>query len=174
MNIVKVIETRLESAVRFVKFLRMGKSDVQECEQIGPHGIDSNPVKDMVALYAPTLQQGEPVLIGYINKNQIADIGETRIFSTDEDGVEKTAIHLKNDGTMEVGGNTDNMVRYSQIEASVNELKDDLNDLKQVFQTWIPAPNDGGAALKGAAAAWFATPIVEDITGAKIDEIETL
>lgn len=43
----------------------------------------------------------------------------------------------------------------------INELENEINDLKTIFSTsWTPVPNDGGAALKTAAASWSASPIV--------------
>jgi hypothetical protein len=48
----------------------------------------------------------------------------------------------------------------------INNLEDEINDLKTVFSaTWTPVPNDGGAALKAAAASWAAVPIVATTQG---------
>ena len=175
MKIVKVISTKINSgASRLIKVLRMGKADIQEVLQSSSYGIDSSPIKDMRALYSETSVKGENVIIGYINKNQIADVGETRVFSTDSDGVLKTYIHLLNSGNMEIGGNADNMVRYSQMAASVNELKSDINLIKSLFTAWVPVSGDGGAVLKTAVTTWASTTLVEDISGAKINEILTL
>lgn len=174
MNLIKTISTKLTNAVRFVKFLRMGDNDIQEVEQVAPYGVDSNPIKDMVALYAPTLQQGNAVVVGYINKNQIADVGETRIFSTDSDGELKTYIHLLNDGVMEIGGDADFMVRFGPTKANIEELQNDINNLKSIISAWVPVPNDGGAALKAALSSWYGSALVEQIDNAKIDEIKTL
>ena len=173
MNLVTVISTKVEGFKRKIKFLRLGKSDIQETAEVSPFGIDSNPVKDLIAVYAPTLQQGKAVIIGYINKNQLADVGETRLFSTDAQGDLQTFIHLKNDGTIEMGGAADFMVRYTQMAASVNELKNDLTNLKAAFTGWVPVPTDGGLALKVTSATWFGTPLVQDISNAKIAEIKT-
>jgi hypothetical protein len=51
----------------------MGKSDVRECIEVSPYGIDSNPIKDMIALYGPTGENGKDVIIGYLNKNRTAE-----------------------------------------------------------------------------------------------------
>ena len=174
MNFVKVISTKLDEARRFVKYLRLGKSNTQTSFQVAPHGFDSNPVKDMVALYAETGEKGRTVIVGYINKNQIAAIGETRIFSTDSGGELQTFIWLKADGTMQIGGDADNMVRFSKLKESIDELKNDLTTLKQVFSSWVTVPNDGGAALKAASATWAGTALTKNIDDAKIEEIKTL
>jgi len=176
MNLTKVISTRIQSARRLVKFLRYGRSDVQECAESMPFGIDSNPVKDMIAVYAPTGEDGKNVIIGYINKQQLADVGETRLFSTDTNGELKFFVHLKNDGTLEVGGDIDNMVRYSELESAFNELKADFNALVQDYNAHTHpftgvGPGNPGTTLVTTATG---TPSSADITGAKIDEIKTI
>ena len=174
-KIVKIISSKIDDKTRrLIKSLGWGNDDVQETQTATAFGDDSHPVAKMVAIYAETTDIGNPVIIGYINKNQIADVGEKRIFSTDAEGNPVFAIHLKNDGTAEIGGNTDNLVRYEQTAASINEIKDDINNLKNLLSTWVPVPNDGGAALKAILSGYFPTPIIENISGAKIDEIKTL
>lgn len=183
MNLVKVISTELSDlSQRVVKYLRFGRYDVQTSVEAMPYGTDANPIKDMVAVYAETAEKGRTVIVGYLNKSQIADVGEHRIFSTNADGVVQTYIHLKKDGIMEVGGNSDFMVRYSELATAYNQLKDDhdatvgkLNAIISVLQNWTVVPNDGGGALKIAAAALIdASDSTGDISNAKIDEIKTI
>lgn len=171
MNVVKTISTKIINTVRFIKFLRMGKSDVRECRQIGPYGTDSNPIKDMVAIYSPTQEDGKNVILGYVNKNQIAAEGEHRIFSTDSDGVVQMFLHLKNDGTAEFGGDADFMVRYNELETAFNELKSDFNTLVNTFNAHIhPSPAGGSTGTTPTAGSSSAA----DITPAKIKQIKTL
>ena len=170
INVTKTISTSIKNAVRFVKFLRMGKSDVQECRQASPFGIDSAPIKDMAAIYAKTGEVGKPVIIGYINKNQIAEFGETRLFSTDENGTVKIALHLKNDGTAEFGGNTKNMVRFQELETGFNNLVTDFNNLVTAYNLHIHPSSSGTTS----ATVSQGTSSTADISDAKIDEIKTL
>jgi hypothetical protein len=141
--------------------------------ETSPFGIDSNPIKDMAAIYAETAKIGETVLIGYINKDQLAAIGETRLFSKDAAGLLKAYVWAKNDGILELNGNTDFAVKFSKLKEAFDELKDDVATLKQNFTTWTPVPNDGGAALKAATATWFGTPLVKNIDDAKNSNIKT-
>jgi hypothetical protein len=173
MNIVKVISTRVVSEIRQIKFLRMGKSDVQETEQITPFGIDSNPVKDMIAVYSPTLQQGEPVIVGYINKNQISDVGETRIFSTDENGTLKTFIHLLNDGTMKIGGDADFMVRFNALKSGFDQLKSDFNNHLTNYNTHVHSGVTTGPGTSGPTPS-VSTASTASIDSSKIAEIKTI
>lgn len=154
IKLVNILSTSVDVLKRrVVKILRMGKSDIQTSFGVAPYGVDSNPIKDMIAVHAETGEKGKTVIVGYINKNAIADVGELRLFSTDSLGVEKKYIWLKNDNTIEVGGNGDNMVRYSVLETAFNTLLADLNS---------------------ARAALSLPPSTANISGAKINEIKTL
>jgi hypothetical protein len=176
VNVVKTISTSVKNAVRFVKFLRMGKSDVQECRQIAPYGMDSNPIENMVAIYSKTGEDGKNVIIGYVNKNQIADVGENRIFSTDSDGNVQFFLHLKNDGTAEFGGDSRTMVRYQELESAFNQLKSDFNAHVAAYNSHIH-PFVGvasGAPSSTTPTASSVNPSSADISGAEIQEIKTL
>lgn len=128
MFLVRVISAILDSASRRIVKVRVLGSDTQTGLEALPYGTDSNPIKDMVAVYAPTLQKGKTVVIGYINKNQLAAIGEHRIYSTDEQGNLKFSIWLKNDGTCEIGGTVGHLTRFEQLEIGFNKFVLDFNN----------------------------------------------
>lgn len=187
MDLVKVISTDFDSVKkRIVKFLRMGKSDVRTSAEVGPYGIDSNPVKDMIAVYSPTSINGKTVILGYINKNQLAAVGEVRMYSTDAEGGLKFYTWLKNDGTYEIGGNTDNAVRYSKLADAFNQLKSDHNDLVGKFNSalaemkvFAAAYTPGSPSVLGTPPTFVVTTSSEstsaaDIAPAKINEVKTL
>ena len=174
LNLTKILSTDFDDlARRLVKVLRKGKSDVQTPMEAAPFGIDSNPLKDMIAVYGPTEEKGKTVIIGYLNKNQQADVGETRLFSTDADGALKFYAWLKNDGTMEIGGADYHMVRYEQLETAFNELKADFNALVTTFNSHTHLGVIAGFATSGTTTA-SGTASDADITPAKIDEIKCL
>jgi hypothetical protein len=83
---------------------------------------------------------------------------------------------------IEVGGDTDNMVRFSELETAYNKLKDEyddvvtkLNAVINTLKTWTVVAQDGGAALQAASASLqTASSSAGDISGAKIDEIKTI
>ncbi len=62
------------------------------------------------------------------------------------------------------------LVSQSLID-DLNAVKQDLNDLKTVFSSWVVATGDGGTALKTAAATWFGSQLedtaLEDVTNEK-------
>ncbi len=68
MDLVKIISTEIDNLKRrVVKFFRMGKSDVRTSLEANAYGIDSNPIKDMIAIYSDTSLNGKTVILGYIN-----------------------------------------------------------------------------------------------------------
>jgi hypothetical protein len=157
------------------KILRFGKSDVQTPFQALPHGIDSNPVKDMIAVYSETTEKGKPVVIGYLNRDQLAEVGGTRLYSTDSDGSAQFAIYLRADGTCEVGGDSDNMVRYSELETAFNQLQSDFDSFVNTYNTHIhDVPQAPSGTLPSAPTTSTGSASTADISPAKIDEIKTL
>src|SRR6478609_7913739 len=128
INIAKVKSTAFDRLFRRItKVLRYGKDDSQTGLEAEPYGIDSNPIAGMDAIYAETSDIGRKVIIGYIGKDKLAAIGETRLYSTDEDGELKFFVWLKNDGTLQLGGNTKHLARFEELETGFNALKADFN-----------------------------------------------
>lgn len=173
-KIVKVISSIITEGRIKVKFLGSGKKDIQEKDQVSPFGIDSSPIKDMIAVYSVTSEIGNEVIVGYIQKNQISDIGETRLFSTNSEGTEQISLHLKNDGTAEFGGDSDFMVRFSVLQSEYNELRDSHNSLVNKWNAFALAYVPGSPSTIGLPpTASTASTSSGDISGAKIEEIKT-
>ncbi len=166
MKIVEILGNTIDNLDRqIIKILGMGTDDVQEINQTAPFGIDSVPIKDMRGVLAGTASNGDALVIGYINKNAIAEAGETRLFSTDDDGQLQIALHLKKDGTMEIGGDSDFMVRFSALETAYNELQGKWNAFALAYVPGSPATVGLPPTLPQSTG---------DISAAKIDEIKTI
>jgi hypothetical protein len=164
MQITKVISTRFDDIKRrLIKITRFGTVDTQEPLEVSPFGIDSNPVKDMVAVYGQTTGNGDAVIIGYILKDKIAEVGETRLFSTDANGALKIYVHLKNDGKIHFGGEADNLSRHSKMDEALQAFKDKIAVELGLIATGIAA--GGGSYTPGT--------LTIDISAAKIDELKT-
>ena len=170
INIVKILSSRVNAGKRLVKFLRMGTDDIQENYTSAPYGVDSHPIKNMTAVYAQTGVKGESVIIGYINKNQVAEIGELRLFSTDSDGNIQATVFFRNDGNLEVNGNSDNMVRYSELKAGFDQLKADFNSFVTTYNTHVhPSPAGGSTGVTPSSGSASSA----DIAASKIDNVKT-
>lgn len=172
MNFSKINSSSIDDFKRrVVKLLRKGKSDVQTCIEVAPYGVDSSPIKDMVAIYAPTGINGQAVVVGYLNKNQKAETGEFRTFATDENGSEIFYTWMKKNGTIEIGGDADYAVKYSKLEQAFNQLKTDINNLVIAFNAHQHVAPTGGGATTGAQAAQISSA---DISQAKNSKIKTI
>lgn len=165
MNSAKVDSFSIDSVVRrIVKVLRKGKSDVQTGLEVSPAQVDSAPLKDMVAIYAPTGSNGKAIIIGYINKNQKAEAGEFRAYSLDANAEEQIYIWLKKDGIIELGGTVDNAVRYSKLNDGLGTFKDLIQAELVKIQT----------SIAGVGGVYTPGTLTVNISQSKIDEIKTL
>ena len=170
MNFAKVDSSSFDDLKRlFVKFLRYGKSDVQEHCEASPYGVDSRPIKDVIAVVGDMGDNGKKTIVGYLNVERKADTGEIRIFSTDDNAVEKFYIWLKKNGTCEIGGDQDNAVRYSKLEQAFNELKTDFNSFVAVFNTHTHSFVGTGTVGTPQSSGQSSNA---DISPAKINEIK--
>ena len=177
IRLVKVISTELGTAGRrIIKALGLGKGDVQTAIQAAPFGSDSNPPEGFRAIYAKTGTKGDTFIIGYINVDQVAEVGEHRLFSTDEQGNLAFEARMRNDGTFELGGSVDNLARYSELEKSFNELKGDFNDHVTDYNGHThptTATISSGPPGVITPTTSLSTPSAADITPAKIEELKT-
>ena len=121
---------------------------------------------------------GQGFVVGYFNANQKAEVGEFRTFATDADGVEQFYTWMKSNGTMEIGGSVDNLVRYSELETAFNQLKQDFDSLVTAYNSHIhiTSATVGPTPVPGVIAPTTSTgqPSSADITMSKIEEIKTL
>jgi hypothetical protein len=157
VQLIKIISTEIDKVNRRVaKFLRYGRNDTQTSLQAAPYGVDANPIKDMIAVYAPTSEKGDTVVIGYINKNQIAEPGEYRIFSTNADGQVQATMHLKVNGvnqftgqSIEFLGNAKTLAKFEELKDGFDQLKEDLNNHIQNWNTFATAYTPGSSSSVG-------------------------
>lgn len=76
-----------------------------------------------------------------------------------EDGISmniKDGITLDMDESAAVfnGGDLGGLINIADLTSHLNTIEKDINNLKTVFTSWVPAPQDGGAALKSGVASW--------------------
>jgi hypothetical protein len=150
MQITTVISTALDSTKRLlVKVRRFGKSDIQTPYQSNPFGLDSNPIKGMKAVYSATDESGKNVIVGYLNSDQLSEVGETRLYSTDSIGAVKTYVWIKNDGTIEIGGNADYAVLFNKLKIEFNKLKTNFNNHITEYNTHTHLGVQAGSGVTG-------------------------
>lgn len=59
-------------------------------------------------------------------------------------------IELDTDGVVQVNGQSQQAAKGNELQLQVNKLKAQVDTLLNILSTWVPIPNDGGAALKTA------------------------
>lgn len=53
------------------------------------------------------------------------------------------------------GGNNHGLVKIEALKSRLNNIEQDINNLKTVISGWSPVSQDGGAALRLALSTWF-------------------
>lgn len=167
-TLVKTISTAIKNLVRTVKVSRYGKDDTVTGLEAMPYGEDSNPVAGMDAVYLELSSRKNKVIVGYINKQQIAAVGEKRIFSTDENGNIKFYIWLHADGTCEFNGNTNHLAQFEGLKTAYDQLKSDFDSFVDVFNKHVH-PGVAGGNTSSAVTTTLASETTGDISGAKLD-----
>ena len=162
IRIVKQNESIIEKGYRLLKTFGRSKADVSTSYMVSSWGDDSHPSVNSDMVHAETATD-DTVILGIINKNQVALEGEKRIFATDQSGAVVVAIYLKNDGTIEMAGNADNAVKYSELNSLITGLVSDINtELNKI-----------SLAIAAVGGAYTVTPITIDLSGAKNELIKT-
>lgn len=124
ITLAKIDSVIKESGKRILKVLEFGAKTASES---APFGVDSAPLKGMTAVYGNTSNNGDTVILGYIQKNQLAEPGETRFFSLDANGNLKSFIWLKNDGDIQLNGDDYSSVRFQPLQESIAQLDQKIN-----------------------------------------------
>ena len=149
------------AGARILQVMGISLSTADECL---PFGEDGQPLPNTIAIYAKTSNIAEPVILGYINKSQLAAAGEKRAYSLRPDGSLSFYTWLKNDGTMLIGGDTDNLVRYTPLETALMAQNAALNaELVKIV-----------AAIATVGGTYAMSEVEINIGGSKIDEIKCL
>jgi hypothetical protein len=151
----------VKAGSRILKVFQYGIKTADECS---PFGDDSSPLEGMTAIYAETGEIGEPVIIGYMNERQLAAPGEKRIYSLKDNGDISFYAWLKNDGTMQLGGTADNLVRYAPLNAGLSSHNSQV--VAELNKIAVAISSLGGTYVPGLVGM--------DVSGSKIVEIKTL
>ena len=155
----KLKSVAIEQGQRILKVMQYGPKTANEC---GPFGLDSSPLENYTAIYAETANAGESLIIGYIQKTQLAKQGEARLFSLDSNGLLKAEIFCKADGTIILNGGVNSSIRYEPLNTELQKLKNDINTELLKLQT----------AVTTLGGTYANAPLILDLTTAKSDTIK--
>jgi len=159
---------------RIVKVTASGK-DTKTAREAKPYGFDGSPIKNMKAVFLNTEVAGQTVIVGYVNVDQLAESGESRMYATDDNGALKGFIWLKKDGTYQIGGASKHMARFEELKSGFDQLRIDHNNLVAAFNAHMHATAASGppsppTAVPGSIPAGSSSASID---AAKIDEITT-
>lgn len=166
ISIAKIVSTLLANGRRKIKAIVFGLTDVRECYEAAPYGIDSNPVANIDGVYVQTSSNGNSVIVGYVTNNRKADTGEFRAYSTDSSGAFKYNIWLRSSGEVLIGESdtpsayTENLIKYNAF-----------NTIMQSYLTTLNAAISAGVSSGGGA---YTPPTAPNFTTAKTDKIKTI
>lgn len=102
---------------------------------------------------------GVVLLTDDVESVEVVISDDTARITADEDGVrvrmgDDTSMELTGEGVVLNGGNFGGMVKVEPLTSRINDIENDINELKNIFASWVTVPQDGGAALKAASATW--------------------
>lgn len=102
---------------------------------------------------------GVVLLTDEVESVEVTISGDTTRISADKDGVRllmgsDTSAELTQEGITLNGGGFGGTIKVEALTQRLNAIEKDINMLKGVFSTWVPIPQDGGAALAGMIATW--------------------
>jgi len=176
MILVRSLSTAIKEGFRIIK-TKWAENITSTAKQSNPFGFDSNVPKEIVAVFADTSSKEEPVIVGYLYASALSDLntGDSAMYSTDSEGKIKSTVKLRNDGTAEILGTGDYMVRFNELEKEYNKTKAVLDSIISVLTPPINEPGNGApSAFQAAMNVAVGAKTTGDISGAKIEELKTI
>lgn len=125
ISFAKIKSSSIEVGKRILKSVTM--SGAATSKESYPFGFDSSPHPDLTAIYAETSNMQEAVIIGYINKNQIAEPGESRMYALSAHGEFLGFVYCRKDGTTSINGDAFSAVRFQELKTQIDLLQSQIN-----------------------------------------------
>lgn len=108
----------IEGGKRIIKSLTIGGAST--AKESYPFGFDSQPLENWTAIYADTSNKDESVIIGYINKNQLAGSGEARMYALGTSGEVVAFAYVRSSGVLELNGSAFSSVRFQSLKIAID------------------------------------------------------
>lgn len=137
--------------------------DIQTVELVTPPGYDANPINGSL-VYVMEVGTAYKIAIA-VNDGITPDMatGEKRVYSLNDDGAIQAFIKLLKTGIIEINGNADFAVRFTDLETAFNQLKTDFNLHTHVYIPGSQSPAPTAVPVPQTTA---------DMSGAKVDEVK--
>lgn len=122
ITLAKYKSTAIELGKRIIKVIQFGP---KTGKQISPFGFDSQPLENTTAIFTNTSNDDESLILGYINANQLAEAGESRMYALNGSKSVVGYVMCKASGITEINGNQYTAVRFSPLKTAI-DAKDTL------------------------------------------------
>ena len=97
-----------------------------------------------------------------INDGTKLTITEDGISLNVQDGI---TLDIDKNAAVFNGGDLGGLINIADLTSHLNTIEKDINNLKTVFTSWVPTPQDGGAALKSSVASWAGKQLTLSLRG---------
>lgn len=151
----------IEQGKRILKSIGIGGS-VMTTKESYPFGFDSQALEGMTAIYSETSNADESVIIGYINKNQLVGVGESRMYSVNKAGQVVAYVLCDSAGRISLNGNAFSSVRFENLQNALNSQNLLINAEFQKI----------AVALAGVGGSYTAAPVLLDLAAAKSENVK--
>ena len=144
--------------------------------QASPFGFDSNPLPSTVGVYSNTTVNGMGVMVGYLGVSNVAQSGESRMYATNSGGSVVGYVYCKANGELNLLGDSNWAVKYTELATQFNELKGKFNDLVSKWNSFCTNYVPGSPTTTGTPATLAgqtASSSTADITQSKNERIKT-
>lgn len=149
----------IENGKRILKVNQYGAKTAKESY---PFGFDSAPLKDFTAIYMETSNADESVIVGYINKNQTAALGESRMYALGSSGEVVGFVWAKADGKLLLNGDAFSSVRYENLNT---ELQNQITAINNQF-------NAVSASIANLGGVFTPVPTVLNLDSVKSETVK--
>lgn len=126
ISLSKIKSSTIESGKRILKVIGIGGSAYTAKESY-PFGFDSVPPEGYTALYSDTSNRDESVIIGYINKSQLAEVGGARMYAVGSFGEVSGFVYVRASGDIELNGSNYSAVRFQELKTQIDLLQTQIN-----------------------------------------------
>lgn len=126
ISLSKINSSTIEAGKRILKVIGIGGSAYTAKESY-PFGFDSVPPEGYTALYSDTSNRDESVIIGYINKNQLAEAGGVRMYAVGTSGEVSGFVYVRASGVLELNGSDYSAVRFQELKTQIELLQTQIN-----------------------------------------------
>lgn len=155
--------------VRMLDVELTSPTDVQSCQLAAPIGVDAVPM-DGDKVLVVRAGRAWPIAIP-IEDGQTPDRvdGEIRLYSRKEDGTASAVVTMRVSGDVEINGNSDWAVAYTDLKSAFDQLKSDFDGHMHAF---APGPTPDLTSVPTASTSGVPPkPSTADMSGAKVSSV---